>query len=368
MDWQILQVGKKAAVTGAVACLLASPLAIAQEHTDHGSGKGQMRQQGKGSGTHGGSGSGHDVEGTIIHGQHGRDASILDESDEESDRPAWAGQPGGEGRPGGASGGKPDQAGTEKGDLFGDMWELYRDENGVPILVEINGEYYVQPVDADGNPIELDEEGHPVDEDATTEVELSRLNIGRAPDKVLQHAFDEAMAAIQEADEITTDISGRLVLYDADTDTTKTIDSPLENLALYIDAMTDGGELDSGIDWSTDQAAAFLAAAADKFGTASVDTVEYMNALLGIPGTLKADDGSTYVDYTDFTYNRDVFDTDVQVLQDADGDGTYTTTTVNLKDDVLGGDYSGSNVDAFAQMVDDSIQVIEYIHESYLPE
>jgi len=380
MRFKLSQITKKSVVAGASAVVLAAPFAIgsaaagiglidtaqaAEDHDDHGGGKGKMLQKGKGSGEHGG---GHDVEGSILRGKHGRDASILDEDgDEDSDRPAWAGQPGKEGKPGEGHS-QPNEPGVKKGDLFGDMWVLYRDEDGLPILVEIDGEYYVQPVDADGNPIPLDEEGHPVDEDATIEVELSRLNIARAPDKVIEHAFDEAMAAIAAAEEISTDVSGRLVLYDADTDSTKTIDSPLENLALYIDAMTDGGELDSGIDWSTTQAAAFLAAAADKFGSASVDTVEYMNAILGIPGTLEAADGSTYVDYTDYTYSRDIFDTTVQILQDPDGDGTYTPVEVNLKDDVLGGDYTGTNVDAFATAVDDTIQVIEFIHEAQIPE
>jgi len=332
----------------------------AEDHADHGSGKGKMVQQGKGSGsgTHGGS---HDVEGTILRGKHGRDASVLHDDDdgEDSDRPPWAGVPGGEGRPGGGGNVNP---GVSRGDLYGDMYEILRDENGVPILTEINGEYYVQPVDENGEPLELDEDGHLVNEDAAIEVELSRLNVARAPDRVIERAFEEVMTAIAEAEEIATDVTGRLVLYDADTDTTKTIDAPIENLALYIDAMTDGGNLDSGIDWSAEQAAAFLAAAADKFGTATVDSVQYTNALLGITGSLEAGDGSTYVDYTNFTYDRDIYDTTVKVLQQQE-DGSYTTVEVNLKDEVLGGDFTGSNVDAFATAVDDAIQVIEFVHE-----
>ena len=35
------------------------------------------------------------------------------------------------------------------------------------------------------DPIELDDEGHPVNEDEAIEVELSRLNVARAPDNVL---------------------------------------------------------------------------------------------------------------------------------------------------------------------------------------
>ena len=51
------------------------------------------------------------------------------------------------------------------------MYVLLRDVNGIPIL---NDDGFVQPVDADGNLLALDEEGHLVDPDAGIEVELGR--------------------------------------------------------------------------------------------------------------------------------------------------------------------------------------------------
>jgi hypothetical protein len=91
--------------------------------------------------------------------------------------------------------------------------------------------------------------------DLIEEVSFGRLNQGRAPEAVLNHAFDEAINAINQAKNIVIDASGRLLLttdvYDEfltnpdgtplliDT-VTKAIDSPLENLALYVKLMKDG--------------------------------------------------------------------------------------------------------------------------------
>ncbi|MCJ7602959.1 MAG: hypothetical protein MUO63_15860 [Desulfobulbaceae bacterium] len=91
--------------------------------------------------------------------------------------------------------------------------------------------------------------------DLVQEVDFGRLNLGRAPDAVLDHAFDEAIKNINNAKIIALDASGRLLLttdvYDeflTNPDgtpvyietVTKAIDSALENLALYIKLMKDG--------------------------------------------------------------------------------------------------------------------------------
>lgn len=82
------------------------------------------------------------------------------------------------------------------------------------------------------------------------EVHFGRLNLSRAPEAVLQAAFDEAITAINNADEMSIDAAGRLlltttiydeILVDQVVDVvTKAIDSPLENLALYVKLMQDG--------------------------------------------------------------------------------------------------------------------------------
>ncbi len=96
--------------------------------------------------------------------------------------------------------------------------------------------------------------------DLIQEVHFGRLNLARAPDHVLQAAFDEAISSINSAIDIGIDPAGRLLLYryvlELDTETgrmvpvvdgdgveileEKAIDSPLENLALYVKLMNDG--------------------------------------------------------------------------------------------------------------------------------
>ncbi|MBU1234735.1 MAG: hypothetical protein KKD01_00915 [Proteobacteria bacterium] len=91
--------------------------------------------------------------------------------------------------------------------------------------------------------------------DLVQEVEFGRLNVGRAPDAVHDRSFDEAINNINKADWIWIDAAGRMVLrtkiYDeflTEADGTpilletveKAIDSPLENLALYLKLMLDG--------------------------------------------------------------------------------------------------------------------------------
>jgi len=90
------------------------------------------------------------------------------------------------------------------------------------------------------------------------EVHFGRLNMGRSPEAVLQSAFDEAISTINSDDTIAINIdaAGRLLLtknvYDeieVDPNTgmplligtiEKAIDSPLENLSLYVKLMQDG--------------------------------------------------------------------------------------------------------------------------------
>lgn len=89
------------------------------------------------------------------------------------------------------------------------------------------------------------------------EVELGRLNAARAPDHVLSRALDEAHAALA-----------------ADPQTG--VHSPPQNLALYWEAMTSQGT------WTREQAATFLATAADKRVPITTDTVRALNLILGV--------------------------------------------------------------------------------------
>ncbi len=301
---------------------------------------------------------------------------VVQDDDSDSDRPTWAKQPGGKD---GAGGGAPPTAGSKKGDLFGDLWVILRDDNGVPILT---AEGWVQPLDAEGNLVALDEEGHPVDESLTMEVELGRLNVGRAPPHVLDRRANEVIGLLAEATDLKTDASGRLMI-EVD-GVWKTIDSPLENLAIYVSLMTTGtiagvtdlpGDaydfmVDGVFDWR-DLAAStpFLAAATDKTGEFSLDEIAYINAFLGVETATNM--GVTYsdVDFSGFSYDReDLYGgvtADVLVLVG----GTWVPQTVYVYDAVFGGvnEVVSGDLDAYTLAAEDARLVINFLHEYEIP-
>jgi hypothetical protein len=297
-------------------------------------------------------------------------------AEEDSDRPPWAGGGGGPNE----RGGKPAGAGSKRGDLFGDMYVILRDDNGVPILSAAG---FVQPIDAEGNLIPLDEEGAPIDPTLVIEVELSRLNVGRSPTSVLDRRASEVVTLLNSATAISLDAAGRLVVTTADG--TKTIDAPLENLALYVALMTTGTipgvtdlpgtEFDYLIDGtftSQDLAVAtgLFAAAADKYTVLSPDAVAYMNAILGINTVTTGDVTYSSMDYSSFTYDRsDAYDGEMITILVKQPDGTYVPTSVNLYDAVFKSvDYTETGFDAFATAVDDARTVIAFIHDNEAPE
>lgn len=361
----------------AAATLVALPLDPAMAA---GQGQGQ-KAQGQGGG-HGGAYAGGQ------HGQGGRSLSAIfrdltgEDDGDDSDAPEWAGQPGGKS---GMGGGKPGSAGSKKGDLFGDLWVILRDEDGAPILTP---EGYVQPLDADGNLIPLDEEGHPVDESLTVEVEIGRLNVGRAPTKVLDRRADEVIALLNDAVALSLDPAGRLVITTLDEnneEVSKTIDSPLENLALYVALVTDGSipgvsdlpgdEFDFMVDgtYTIDDlaaSAAFLAAATDKTGEFTVDEIAYINAFLGV-NTVTVE-GVTYsdIEFETFSYDRsDTYDGVTASVLVQQPDGTWAVETVDIYDTVFGSaDYTAADtLEAYTQSAEDARMVIEYIHEYAVP-
>jgi len=298
-------------------------------------------------------------------------------AEEDSDRPVWAGVKGGKS----GGGGKPGGAGTKKGDLFGDMVVVLRDANGVPILtstglVQVIAYVYdasgnlVPLKDASGNPVVIpyDAEGNlltTVTLGTTTynvysaEVDLGRLSVARAPDKVLQHSLDEALAKLTTSGAvIALDAAGRLTVNGT------AIDSPLENLALY-DTYMKTGTLPGVTLPANFNPAALLAAAADKTGSISVDTVVYMDSILGV------NSGTTYYDFSSVNYDRYTTwknaTATVLVLQP---DGvTYKAETVNLYDAVFNSTNwtdptAVGGADDFATAADDYLKVIEFVHDN----
>jgi len=316
-------------ITGALSLGVATS-SVAAEHSGAGKG-GSDSHGGRGGQGSGGSGGERGQGGSRMGGGHGAVDKIFrvdPAAEEDSDRPEWAGVKGGKA----GGGGKPFGAGTKKGDLFGDMYILLRDPNGVP-LTDANGEelvvafYYdttgvlVPVTDADGQLV--------------------------------------AIPRNEEGDLLTS------VTVDG-----TTIDSPLENLALYETYMTTGTipgvTLPDGFN-----PAALLAAAGDKTGTISVDTLIYMNSILGI------NSGTTYYDFSDYQYDRtatwSAATATVLVLDEGDpadpADDVYRPTLVNLYDAVFGSTAwsdptSEGGADDFAAAANDYLQVIEFVHDN----
>jgi hypothetical protein len=241
-------------------------------------------------------------------------------------------------------------------------------------------------LDADGNPIPLDEEGHPVDETLTQEVELGRLNVGRAPTSVLDRRADEVVVLLESATAISTDAAGRLVLtVDGEE---KTIDSPLENLAIYVALLTEGSipgltpddlvgrEFDFLVDGRYTTAdlvasTAFLAAATDKTGAFTSDEIAYIDAFLGINTTTTGDVTYSVINYSSFTYDRsDTYSGEMATVLVEQADGTFLPTEVDVYEAVFGSvDASDSgSLDAYTLAADDARAVIEFIHEFAVPE
>lgn len=363
---------------GTMFAMLAVPLAVnsvtgldlgvisaAHAAEDGGTKKGSANKGGakKGSANKGGQGQGSASSNKIFR---------IPAAEEDSDRPVWAGVKGGKS----GGGGKPAGAGTKKGDLFGDMVVVLRDANGVPILD--NG--LVQPIayvyDASGNLIPYVVDGKlqtipydPVTGDLVTtingvavytaEVDLGRLSVARAPTKVLDHSLTEALTKLTTSGAvIALDPAGRLTVNGV------AIDSPLENLALYKTYIATGTL--PGVTLPANfNPAALLAAAADKTGSISVDTVEYMNSILGIPAatTLAV---MTSADYDRYTTWKNAT-AQILVLQP---DGvTYKVEPVNLYDAVFNSTNwtdptATGGADDFATAADDYLKVIEFVHDN----
>lgn len=220
------------------------------------------------------------------------------------------------------------------------------------------------------------------------EVELGRLNVGRAPTKVLDRRAEEVVALLSTADSLSLDPAGRLTVTtvaDDGTVTVKTIDSPLENLAIYVALLTEGsipGLTDlpgDDFDFMVDgvytvedlaASAAFLAGATDKTSPFTADEIAYIDAFLRINTASEGSVTYSVIDYSDFTYDRsDTFgDVETTVLiQQADG--TWVPETVDVYEAVFGStDLTASGtLDAYTQAAEDAREVVEFIHEYAVP-
>jgi hypothetical protein len=275
----------------------------------------------------------------------------------------------------GAGAGNP-SSGTTKGDMYGDLVVLLRDlATGAPIVAgtsvdpetgEEITEYYVC-LDADCTTTVSTVLGEIPEGVTAIEVDFGRSSVARAPDKVTDHALDEALSKLADADEVALDVSGRIV-YSID-GAWYTIDSPLENLALYID-LAAGLAADSttateaalealGLA-SLDTAASLLAGVADKTGDITLDYLVNENVVAGVvePGV--------YYDYTDFAYTRD-YPTEYTYWVSIDG-ALPVAMTLDVNAYLADASVNGELPDAtdyaalFAAAADDALEVIELVH------
>jgi hypothetical protein len=349
--------------------------------------------------------------------------------------------------PGGIPG-PPDGGGGAAPD-FGDLIILLRDTSGVPIpsaatLVEdpetgelVDGGLCWQPIAFNVDDTAL----CPTDCQVTTttpatvlvdqyncgvatgcsgctqEVDFGRINEARSPDEVFDSQLEDVVVSLATADCRTLDPAGRIVASNVD-DTTldnlaKTIDSPLQNLAIYRELIltgTIGAPLPEGAG-ILDTAARGLGAASDKAGDVNVDLVAYLNQIMGLsdPLTTTILDPKLcetyreevqgviqlvekcFLDYSGYSYNRSENFTALPAppyiddpLGDDDMPGWFEYLTVldatvpsftiaygPILDAVFPDtpfvQFEGNNIGGFAQASDDARAVIEFMHTNQVP-
>lgn len=293
-------------------------------------------------------------------GQKGMDKVL--EGDDDSDRPPWSG-----GNPelnphSGGGGGKPDSAGTMKGDEYGDLIVLLRNPiTGEPVTNE-DGEHLIC-LDLACTETTPTVDGEVPAGVTPLEVEFGRAAVARSPDKVIDKALTDAIAKLTaEGVVISTDEAGRIT-YTVD-GVTNTIDSPLENLALYVDLMT-GLASDSTSDTEAalgdlatlNTAASLFAGVADKTGDITIDYTVYQNVIADV-----VEQGDFY-DYSSITYTRD-YPTDYSYYVSIDGaDPVSMTLDINAYLDAInGGLPTDGGAILFSAAADDALEIIELVH------
>ncbi|NVC94990.1 hypothetical protein FC650_15340 [Vibrio natriegens] len=372
-------------------------------------------------------------------------------ADDSSDRPDWAGTPGrSDEKPGRGN----NQPGVSKGDLYGDLLIIVRDDNGEPVKYtwdwdELDATLYVPQQDDNGcfQPIANEQAVDPITGEPLPalpdefqmliplnsdceiveslegyegydfasygeEVDFGRLSVARSPADVIEASYKEAMSNINNAISLRTDPAGRIEV-EVTENVFKTIDSPLENLALYKELMLNGylpgltlsidqlGDLshllakgnDDGIKELTPEdlhtAAALLAGAGDKFGYITLDLVININTILGINDVNRNDSNlneNGYFDFSLYSYDREDAYGEKQVglllpgkVPSTDPDNPVMISSlkyqsVSLLDTGVNpkaftdGQEETEFARGFTQAADDSLRVINYIHNWGLPD
>ena len=321
-----------------------------------------------------------------------------------------------------------DGGGNEPPD-FGDLIKLYRDPSGVPYLT---ADSCWQPLPSDTCPVECvlvpgvggvaPPDVIPVDPTTcavtaacaicTQEVDFGRINEARSPDEVFASQLEDVVVSLVTADQVTLDPAGRLVASTCDStldNLAKTIDSPLQNLAIYRELIltgTIGAPLPEGAD-ILDTAARGLGAASDKAGEVDVDLVAYLNQIMGLsdPLTTTILDPKIcidrkqevqgvvqlvqecFLDYSAYIYARltnfGALPAPAYIPEGAPEEGWFEYLSLVPETDpplfqILYGPittavftdepgFADGNIGGFAQASDDARAVIAYMHENQVP-
>ena len=325
--------------------------------------------------------------------------------------------------PGGIPGPPDDGGGGEPPQDFGDLVFLLRNDSGVPIL---DAEQCQQPIafqtDADGTCPDtlLNCSGEdpclvPVDPTTcavvtefagcTQEVDFGRVNVSRAPASVFEQQLADVVVNLATSDcVVSLDPAGRMVT------SAGTIDSPLQNLAIYRQLMLTGSIGVSLPQDATvlDTAARGLGVSSDKTGEVNVDVVAYLNQIMGLsdPATttildpkicidVKEEVQGTvqlvqkcYLDYGAYDYGRDTnfvaLPAPPYIPETSPTAGWFEYlafvpgTELDPRFQILEGPimtavfadelFSDVNIGGFAQASDDTRAVINFMHDWAIPD
>jgi hypothetical protein len=148
------------------------------------------------------------------------------------------------------------------------------------------------------------------------EVDLGRLNLGRSPDRVLSKQLGEVEAFLNSGT-IGLDASGRFTR-SIDDIVVQTLDQPLGNLAAFQSILTTGDIGTETIpdvpltDWELTGAQLAAGAPKEDF-VITVDTVQYLNRILGVPEVeaglglpmLTGENAEMFLNFSGVTFYRD---------------------------------------------------------------
>jgi len=252
----------------------------------------------------------------------------------------------------------------------------------------------------------------------TEEVDFGRINQARSPVTVFESQLEDVVVKLATAYSTSLDPAGRMVASTCGVDEVtdgnilvpSTIDSPLQNLAIYRQLMltgTIGPALPEGAG-AVETAARGLGVASDKGGEVNVDMVAYLNQVMGLTdpatSTILPKLSETYreevqgviqpvtkyfLDYSanGYAYNRaENFGALPSTGHIGNGQGEFEYLSVVVPEttpplfEIVRGPIMGavpftdvpgsaaSNIGAFAQAADDTRAVINFMHDWPMPD